>query len=97
MGAPYSSSFGGPPRAVEFGFMPNPTLKVPSGLHTLACDQRDSLLIDDGVLNRLEHRHMFLSDDGQRIIAIVNIRVLERDGFQLAVVGLAHHIRVSEP
>ncbi|HEY6288906.1 MAG TPA: hypothetical protein VIW48_05640, partial [Nitrospiraceae bacterium] len=40
MGAPYSSSFGGPPRAVEFGFMPNPTLEVPSGLHTLACDQR---------------------------------------------------------
>ena len=37
MGAPYSSSFGGPPRAVEFGFMPNPTLEVPSGLHTLAC------------------------------------------------------------
>jgi len=54
MGAPYSSSFSGSPRAVEFGFMPNPALEVPSGLHTLACDQRDSLLSDDGVLNRLD-------------------------------------------
>ena len=36
-------------------------------------------------------------DDGQRIIATVNIRVLARDGFQLTVIGVASRIRASEP
>ena len=34
--------------------------------------------------------------DGQTIIAIVSIRVLER-GVQPAVLGIAHQIRASEP
>jgi hypothetical protein len=36
-------------------------------------------------------------DDGQRISATVNIRALERDGFQLTVIGVAPRIRASEP
>jgi len=38
-----------------------------------------------------------LIDEGQSIIATVNIRVLERDEFQPTVIGVAPRIRVSEP